>query len=191
MFKAKFFSNCSILDDDVKVSGSYAWQSILKAREVVKRGSIWRIGYGRQARIRGDKWLPDKFSSRVISPQKNLPNNALVFASIDEITLAGMKDECYPNSFPMRPEPFLGFLSAHVRSLTNSSGQVQNLASIRQRVLINCSLELLLLDHQTHQLTAASGSKFGSWKFQIKLNILFGEHAANPSLQRKICLPRK
>lgn len=123
--------------------------------------------------------------------RKICPTMLWSLQALMKITLAGMKDECYPNSSPMRPEPFLGFLSSHVRSLTNSSGQVQNLASIRQRVLINCSLELLLLDHQTHQLRAASGSKFGSWKFQIKLNILFGEHAANPSLQRKICLPRK
>ena len=84
MFKAKFFPTYSILDNDVKLSGSYAWQSILKAREIVKRGSIWRIGDGRQVRIHGDKWLPDKFSSRIISSQKNLANNALVCALIDE-----------------------------------------------------------------------------------------------------------
>lgn len=108
VFKAKFFSNCSILDDDVKVSGSYAWQSILKAREVVKRGSIWRIGDGRQARIRGDKWLPDKFSSRVISPQKNLPNNALVCASIDEDGPCWDEGRVLSEFFPHEARAILG-----------------------------------------------------------------------------------
>ena len=68
VFKAKFFPNCSILDTDVKLSGSFAWQSILKAREIVKSGSIWRIDDGRQVRICGDKWLPDKCAIRVLSP---------------------------------------------------------------------------------------------------------------------------
>ena len=47
VFKAKLFPNYSILDPAVKLLGSYAWQRILKAREIVKSGSIWRIGDGR------------------------------------------------------------------------------------------------------------------------------------------------
>ena len=85
VFKAKYFPNCSILDEGVKVNGSYAWQSILKAREVVRMGSKWRIGDGQSVMIRGDKWLPDLYSSRVVSPQKNFPNNTRVCALIDEV----------------------------------------------------------------------------------------------------------
>ena len=84
VFKAKYFPNCSILDKGVKVNGSYAWQSILKAREVVWMGSKWRIGDGQSVMIRGDKWLPDLYFSRVVLPQKNFPNNTWVCAFIDE-----------------------------------------------------------------------------------------------------------
>ena len=66
------------------MKGSYAWQSILKACRVVRLGARWRIGDERSVLIRGDKWLSDVHSSRVVSPQKNLPNNAWVCALIDE-----------------------------------------------------------------------------------------------------------
>ena len=71
---------------------------------VVQNGSTWRIGDGHQVRIRGDKWLPDKHSSRIISPQRNLPSNALVCSFIDEMALAGLKTGCALNFTLMRPE---------------------------------------------------------------------------------------
>ena len=51
-----------------QANNSYAWQSILKARSVISFSSKWRIGDGRTMKIRGDNWLPDQFSSKVISP---------------------------------------------------------------------------------------------------------------------------
>ena len=44
VFKAKYFPNYSVLGDGVRQKGSYAWQSILKAREVVGLDVAWRIG---------------------------------------------------------------------------------------------------------------------------------------------------
>ena len=84
VFKSKYFPNCSILDDEVKLKGSYAQQSILKARQVVILGSRWRIGNGRSVIIRKDKWLPNQHNSRIISSQKNLPNNTRLCANINE-----------------------------------------------------------------------------------------------------------
>ena len=58
---------------NVEIStGSYAWQSILKARSIIANGMIWRIDDGKSLRIFGDNWLPAEFLSRVISPQNNL-----------------------------------------------------------------------------------------------------------------------
>ena len=39
VFKSKYFPDCTILEEGVKLNGSYAWQSILKARRVVWLGS--------------------------------------------------------------------------------------------------------------------------------------------------------
>lgn len=39
VFKARFFPNYSVLDSRVKTVGSYEWQSILKSRDVIKKGA--------------------------------------------------------------------------------------------------------------------------------------------------------
>ena len=68
VFKSKYFPNCSILDDEVKTKGSYAWQSILKARQVVRLGARWRIGIGESVIVRNDEWLPTQHVSCIITP---------------------------------------------------------------------------------------------------------------------------
>ena len=106
--KAKFFPNCSVLDSEVKLTGSYAWQSILKARTVVQWGSAWCIGDGRQVRIRGDKWLPDLHSSRILFPQTNLPNNALVCSLIDDDGPRWDEERVWSEFFPHEAVTILG-----------------------------------------------------------------------------------
>ena len=41
VFKVRFFSNCSILEARESVVGSYAWKSLLSARDVIHKGMIW------------------------------------------------------------------------------------------------------------------------------------------------------
>ena len=72
------------MDEGVKTNGSYAWQSILKAHQVVDMGSYWRIGDGRSVLIRGDKWLPGLHHSKVLSPQNHFPMNTKVCALMNE-----------------------------------------------------------------------------------------------------------
>ena len=68
VFKARFFPNCSILDAKESNSRSYAWKSILSARDVIKKGMIWRIRNGQAVRIKEDKWLPVRPSRVILSP---------------------------------------------------------------------------------------------------------------------------
>ena len=45
-FKARFFSNCSILEAKDSNSGSYAWKNILSARDIIRKSMVWHIGNG-------------------------------------------------------------------------------------------------------------------------------------------------
>ena len=55
VFKAKFFPHGTILDCHTTTRGSYAWQSILKVRQVIARGAVWKVGNGQSINI----WIKD------------------------------------------------------------------------------------------------------------------------------------
>ena len=84
IFKARFFPHCSIKEATCPSSASYAWKSIIKERDVIKHGAIWRIGDGNSIHIWGDRWLPQKHSPLVLSPQVHELAEAKVNRLIDE-----------------------------------------------------------------------------------------------------------
>lgn len=59
VFKVIFFPDCSILEAKESMIGSYAWKSILNARDVIQKGMVWRTGNDQNDRIKEGRWLPD------------------------------------------------------------------------------------------------------------------------------------
>ena len=92
VFKAKFFPHCTIMEAANPSSASYAWKSIIKGREVIQRGAVWRIGDGRSVSIWGDRWLPVKHSPKIVSPCTGTLAEAKVSSLIDS-ELRSWKEE--------------------------------------------------------------------------------------------------
>ena len=51
VFKAHFFPNSSIMEAADSTTGSYAWKSIPRGRDIIQRGAIWRIVNGEKINI--------------------------------------------------------------------------------------------------------------------------------------------
>lgn len=59
VFKSRYYPRTSIREARLGYTPSYAWRSILGAKELIDEGSRWRIGNGQQVNIMGDNWIPD------------------------------------------------------------------------------------------------------------------------------------
>ena len=69
VFSAKYFPNGSILEAPKHLKCSYAYRSILQARDVINKGAILRVGNGELIDVWKHQWLPDPTCSKIISPR--------------------------------------------------------------------------------------------------------------------------
>jgi ribonuclease HI len=82
----KYYPKGDFLKARVGRRPSYAWRSIVQAREVLERGIAWRVGNGELIRIWGDKWLPPPQSRLIHHPLQGLACDARVSELIDPHT---------------------------------------------------------------------------------------------------------
>ena len=76
VFKARFFPNSSLLEAVDSRMGSYAWKSILRGRDVIQRGALWRVGSGEKINIWQHRWLPRKHPTlQPIFPLESFENH--------------------------------------------------------------------------------------------------------------------
>ena len=83
VFKSKYFPRCSILEAQLSSTSSYAWKSIMSARDLIKKGSIWRVSTDSDIRIWGDRWLLTPHHHFITSPRHTNPCLSQVAHLID------------------------------------------------------------------------------------------------------------
>ena len=86
VFKARYFPRSQFWDAPIRSYDSFAWKSIAASRNLLKNGANWRVGNGSSIRIWGDRWMPDQFSPKIISPVSSLSPDAKVEELLDPTT---------------------------------------------------------------------------------------------------------
>ena len=71
VFSAKYFPNGNILEVSVHPRSSFAWRTILQARDVINKGVICKVGDEGSIKIWEHNWLQDPSNSKVVSPLNN------------------------------------------------------------------------------------------------------------------------
>ena len=108
VFKAKYFENSTFLEAELGKHPSFAWRSIMAAKNVVAEGTRWCVGNGNKIRLWEDKWLPTPTHFKPISPRTNLQEGSQVSSLIDQ-TLCTWKEDVVRNTFlPHEAEVILG-----------------------------------------------------------------------------------
>ena len=115
VFKSKFFPDCSFMEASNSHSSSYAWQSIVKGREVLLKGAKWRVGSGESINAWLDAWLPSLDHPRIQSPIVEGFEDIKVQDLIDLVThswddclihgLFNTNEVCLIKSIPLWPTP--------------------------------------------------------------------------------------
>ena len=82
VFSAKFFPSRLVFDAK-KSKGSYTWQSVQKARNVIEKGMLWRIRDRNQVPLFHDNWIPGKFPTKAVPSRIEALSEAKVSTMID------------------------------------------------------------------------------------------------------------
>ncbi|KAL0428044.1 UNVERIFIED_CONTAM: putative mitochondrial protein [Sesamum latifolium] len=82
--QAKYYPDSDFLNANSGGKPSYTWLSILATRDLIQRGTRWRVGDGSRINIISDPWLPKLVSFKLIKPPKSLPSSSKVRELMEE-----------------------------------------------------------------------------------------------------------
>lgn len=85
-FKSRYFPRTTFLVASVGYQPSYAWRSLMHAKDVISKGARWLIGDGQQVQIWKDSWIPTLPDFKLTRNTSDIPAVALVEDLIDADT---------------------------------------------------------------------------------------------------------
>ena len=97
VFKAKYFPNGSVFEAK-SATGSFAWKSIIRSKNLNKRNGRWRMGDGKTIRIFQDAWLPNSNAGRILFHRGGFALNSTTIELIDPNSgwwNLGLIDQCF------------------------------------------------------------------------------------------------
>ena len=86
VFSTKCFPSGSVFEAKCS-TGLFAWQSLLKARHVIEKGMMWRVGDGTQIRVFHDKWIPGCFPNGAVPRIPGFEDDSTISSLINQITM--------------------------------------------------------------------------------------------------------
>jgi hypothetical protein len=78
VYKARYFSQTSLLESNLGSNSSFAWRIIWRARQVLLNGCRWKIGDGMRIKVMHEPWLRARHGCCVNGPQNQEVYNLVV-----------------------------------------------------------------------------------------------------------------
>lgn len=89
IFKKKYYPNTTFLLTTHGYNSSFVWRSILRGREILKKGLKWRIAKGSNLSVFNDPWILRLMLFKPITPP-NQHNKHIIVGEL--MTIAGAWD---------------------------------------------------------------------------------------------------
>jgi len=88
IFKSRYFPWSNISRARTGYTPSYAWRSLLHARDLVENGAQWVVGNGRSIQIFKDNWVIGLHPTKLHWPAGELDHDAVVEELMDPVSRA-------------------------------------------------------------------------------------------------------
>ena len=141
VFKAKYFADMSFLDAQLGKKPSFAWRSIMVAKNVLIDGLRWSIGDGESIHIQNEKWHPTPETFKVMSPRRIIDGREHVLA------LIGREMGCWKSK--LTKELFLPHEANSILAIPLTQVQVPD--SLVQTVIANGVFSIRSAYHISHK----------------------------------------